>query len=87
LTLLLIQLYSKIIAFPNPVSDGIFIKAIDSNQIASVEIRNITGQVVYETAKIDGEGISVAKFVPGIYTIRIRNAGGTLVSTTITISR
>jgi len=65
LTLLLIQLYSKIIAFPNPVSDGIFIKAIDSNQIASVEIRNITGQVVYETAKIDGEGISVAKFVPG----------------------
>jgi hypothetical protein len=78
---------AELIAFPNPVTDKIFIKTTGSNQIASVEIRNTAGQLVYETAQIDGEGISVNKLIPGTYMIQIRNADGTLASRKITISR
>lgn len=78
---------AELVAFPNPAVDKIFIKAADSNQIASVEIRNTTGRLVYETAKIDGEGISATEFAPGNYIIQIRNTDGTSVTRKITINR
>jgi len=78
---------AELIAFPNPVADRIFIKAADSNQIESVEIRNTTGLLVYETAQIDGEGIATHKWAPGNYIVQIRNTNGTLVTRKITISR
>ena len=78
---------AELVAFPNPVTEKIFIKTTGSNQIAAVEIRNTAGQLVHETAQIDGEGISVSKLVPGTYIIQIRNADGTSVARKITISR
>ncbi|SEI59230.1 Por secretion system C-terminal sorting domain-containing protein [Dyadobacter sp. SG02] len=78
---------AELVAFPNPATDRIFIKATDSNQIESVEIRNTTGLLVFETAKMDGEGIATDKFAPGNYIVQIRNTNGTLVTRKITISR
>lgn len=78
---------AELVAFPNPVTEKIFIKTTDSTQIAAVEIRNTAGQLVHETVKIDGEGISVGKLVPGTYIIQIRNADGTSVARKITVSR
>lgn len=78
---------AELVAFPNPVTEKIFIKTTDSNQIAAVEIRNTAGQLVHETVKIDGEGISVGKLAPGTYIIQIRNADGTSVARKITVSR
>lgn len=78
---------AELVAFPNPVTEKIFINATDSNQIAEVEIRNTAGQLVHETTQIDGEGISVGKLVPGTYIIQIRNVDGTSAARKITISR
>ena len=78
---------AELVAFPNPVTEKIFISATDSNQIAEVEIRNTAGQLVHETTQIDGEGISVGKLVPGTYIIQIRNVDGTSAARKITISR
>ncbi len=73
------------VAFPNPVTSRIFIKAVDFNQITSVQLRNAAGQLVYEAAKMDGEGIATDEFAPGVYHIQIRNADGTATSRKLTI--
>lgn len=78
---------AELVAFPNPVTEKIFIKTTDSNQIAAVEIRNTTGQLVHQTAQIGSEGISVGNLVPGTYIIQIRNADGASAARKITISR
>lgn len=78
---------AELVAFPNPVTEKIFIKTTDSNQIAAVEIRNTAGQLVHQTTQIDGEGISVGNLVPGTYIIQIRNVNGTSAARKITISR
>lgn len=78
---------ATLVAFPNPAVDRIFVEAADFDQIASVEIRNATGQLVYETSQIDGEGIAVGKFGPGTYIVQIRDADGISVTRKITISR
>lgn len=78
---------AELVAFPNPVTEKIFIKTTDSNQIAAVEIRNTAGQLVHQTAQIDGEGISVGNLVPGTYIVQIRNVNGTSAARKITISR
>lgn len=78
---------AEMVAFPNPAVDRIFVKAADFNQIASVEIRNATGLLVYKTTQIDGDGIPASEFEPGTYIVKIRNTDGTAVTRKITISR
>lgn len=76
---------TETIAFPNPVTSRIFIKAADFNNITSVQLRNAAGQLVYEAAKMDGEGIATDEFAPGVYHIQIRSADGTATSRKLTI--
>ncbi|GGM95407.1 hypothetical protein GCM10010967_31040 [Dyadobacter beijingensis] len=77
----------ELVAFPNPVVDRIYIKAGDFNRITSVQIRNAAGQLVFETAKVDGEGIPAGDLIAGIYNIHIRHTDGSAVTRKITIIR
>lgn len=78
---------AELVAFPNPVTDRIFIKAAGTAAIASVEIRNTAGQLMYKTDRVDGQGIAVSKFAPGTYVVQIRNADGTSVTRKMTIGK
>lgn len=57
--------------YPNPAEDMVWIKR-ESEIPARVEVRDITGALVYQTMMVNGSAaFSVAPFAQGIYTVRV----------------
>lgn len=60
--------------FPNPVKDFLYVGVSDGNELATISIYNITGQVI-KTMKLS-QGVTkiipMKEIEPGIYFVRIR---------------
>lgn len=84
---LLSKSVQALVAFPNPVVDRIFIKTTDPNKIASIKVLNNTGQLLYEAAKVNKEGIPVENLVAGIYYVQVSNTDGSVATQVIAVEK
>lgn len=66
----------KLLIFPNPVSDKLYIQSIDES--GSISIIDFTGKIVLENLKTDRakNGIEMNQFSPGIYLVRLTSDSG-----------
>ncbi|NIJ54477.1 T9SS type A sorting domain-containing protein [Dyadobacter arcticus] len=76
-----------LVVFPNPAVNRIFIKTTDFNKSSSIKVLNNAGQMVYEAAIANGEGISTGNFSAGIYYIQLRNVDGSIATQKITVNK
>jgi len=63
---------NKIVLFPNPVKDILYIKAIDAKDY-HYQIYNVSGQLV-KSGKFENTQTDVSSLVSGVYLVRINNS-------------
>ncbi|MCE7044645.1 SdrD B-like domain-containing protein [Dyadobacter sp. CY312] len=66
----------KASVYPNPVSDVLYLKDVTLASVADVAIFNAAGQMVLHLKSITSEGISLAKLVSGVYTVKVKELNG-----------
>jgi hypothetical protein len=66
----------KASVYPNPVSDVLYLKDVTVGSVADVTIFNAAGQMVLHLKSITSEGISLAKLVSGVYTVKVKGLNG-----------
>lgn len=64
------------IVYPNPVTDFLHLSTDNWDSVQAVTIHDIKGRAVYESGKNLRSTIDVKALVPGIYHVRVKNAGG-----------
>ena len=67
----------KLYAFPNPVSDILYLKDVEKYDVKQISILNANGSVVYQANEIPANGIIVKNFPAGYYFLRITENNGT----------
>ncbi len=70
---------NKILCYPNPFSDKLFIDNAGGNKFESVNIYNSMGHLVYSMDGSKSGAINTSQFVSGIYTIEILWADNTII--------
>ncbi|TXF89910.1 T9SS type A sorting domain-containing protein [Neolewinella aurantiaca] len=63
-----------ITAYPNPVSDRLFVSG--ANEATQVSVIDLNGRVLSRTA-VSGNGVATDRLAPGTYLLRVENAAGT----------
>jgi hypothetical protein len=76
-----------VILYPNPVSDELRIGMKDWKDVASIEIYNNAGSVVYKSGKEPTERINVKDFKAGTYIVRVKQRNGTMASYKFVITK
>ncbi|WP_192579186.1 SdrD B-like domain-containing protein [Dyadobacter aurulentus] len=77
----------KLSVYPNPASDILFINNLTSSPVSEVTLISTSGQVVYQTQSVTPEGISLKKLPIGIYTVRMKQSNGSVVSMKVLVVR
>ncbi len=62
--------------YPNPATD--YVKLDDADSIQKVEIVNLNGATVYQSAAVSPDGIDVRKLIAGNYVLKITDRNGAL---------
>jgi hypothetical protein len=72
---------STIKAYPNPVTDNLFIKLQSSSTGGNISVTNIAGVTVHQSIVTNNElSIDMRSLVPGIYILKYSNEQGTTYS-------
>lgn len=79
--------HSLATVYPNPVADKLYIQNVPLEKLKEVSIVNASGILVYKSASVSGEGISVENFSTGIYIIKVLQTDGTLDTQKIIVTR
>jgi len=66
----------KIIIYPNPVVNKLYISAEELNKVVAVSIINMTGRVVASSSQLTAHGIETGHLATGIYIVQIRKTDG-----------
>lgn len=61
----------KLIVFPNPVSDRLYLEMNPANKVVKVQITNAQGKQLMEVRDNFSKGIDLANLLPGIYSVSI----------------
>ncbi|MBN2523367.1 MAG: T9SS type A sorting domain-containing protein [Bacteroidales bacterium] len=61
---------NRVIIFPNPAKDKLFLNLKNASDISVV---NISGELIYSRRKVLYETIDVSQYAPGIYIVNIEN--------------
>ncbi|MGE0078708.1 MAG: BACON domain-containing carbohydrate-binding protein [Bacteroidales bacterium] len=61
--------------YPNPVETELTIEVEGNNQSLDFEIVNMGGRVVYSGKIVDRVTVPMSNFIPGIYILKLKNAG------------
>ncbi|MCE7042401.1 Ig-like domain-containing protein [Dyadobacter sp. CY312] len=77
----------QMILYPNPVSDELRISTKDWKNVATVEIYNNGGSLMYKSGKQPSEKVSVKDFKTGTYIVRVKQKNGTVSSYKFVIMR
>ncbi|MCE7044640.1 T9SS type A sorting domain-containing protein [Dyadobacter sp. CY312] len=78
---------SSIILYPNPASDVVKIKDLETKNVNGVTMVNMNGKTVYQSSAISPDGINVKAFSAGIYLIKISHSDGRVSTHKIVVSR
>ena len=70
----------EITIYPNPAKDKITIENIDVSSLYTIEILNISGQVVINQTIQNNKSIDVSNLTSGVYVVKISNDSGVFVS-------
>ena len=70
---------SNISFYPNPAKDKISIKNLDEIKTNTIEIFDISGQVVLIQTIQKDNSVDVSNLVPGVYILKVSNASGVFV--------
>ncbi len=76
----------EITIYPNPVSDKIFIKSANVDQMKSVRLISVNGQTSYQSAKPQTE-LDVRHLAAGTYVLQISHKDGTQTSHRVVIKK
>lgn len=68
----------KVVLYPNPVSDRLYVRGTDHSSIESIEIISSRGQVAYRSSVMPVSGINLNSFVEGHYIVRLTMTNGVL---------
>ncbi|MDQ6481796.1 T9SS type A sorting domain-containing protein [Dyadobacter sp. LHD-138] len=80
-------IYSLVTVYPNPVTEKLYIQNVPLEKLKEVSIVNASGILVYKSASVSGEGISVENFSTGIYIVKVLQTDGTLDTQKIIVTR
>ncbi len=64
--------------YPNPTSDAVTIKLSNTNRQVSVQVFDITGQLLQTTRVSNGQAISIEKLSSGMYFLKLKEEQGTV---------
>ena len=73
--------------YPNPVSETLFLKTAQPSQVKEINVRNSTGNLVFNSPSIPASGIDVTRFGSGIYLIQLVLIDGTSSSHKIFVTK
>ncbi|MCE7042807.1 T9SS type A sorting domain-containing protein [Dyadobacter sp. CY312] len=73
--------------YPNPVTNLLFIQNLTLGEVKQLSILNNSGLSVYESVKVNADGINVQHLPTGLYTVRIVEKNGNISTYKILISR
>ncbi|MCF0070239.1 Ig-like domain-containing protein [Dyadobacter sp. CY261] len=73
--------------YPNPVSDVLYLKSTDWNQVKSVEMHNMIGATVYKSGETVSKTIDVKNLAVGMYILTITHENGEVSSRKVLINR
>jgi len=63
--------------FPNPTENSLIVQIPEDNQVSSIQIYSLTGEVVYSSRIQESQSnIDVSAFQKGMYTVKISNTKG-----------
>lgn len=79
--------YARVTVYPSPVADKLYIQNVPLEKLKEVSIVNTSGILVYKSASVSDEGISVANFSTGIYIVKVLQTDGTLDTQKIIVTR
>lgn len=77
----------KLVAYPNPASDILFLKNYEGQSLKEVSITNTSGFKVYQSNSVSSDGINVKTLSSGIYAVRIIETNGALHTLKVVINR
>ncbi|MCE7044698.1 T9SS type A sorting domain-containing protein [Dyadobacter sp. CY312] len=78
---------SIIILYPNPTSDVVKIKDLETKKVNGVTMVDMNGKTVYQSSAVSPDGINVKAFSAGIYLIKISHSDGKISTHKIVVSR
>lgn len=67
-----VETIKSINVYPNPVSNELYIEALNNNDVIGFEILNTIGQLVYKGNVLTKTIVPTTSFAPGIYLIKIK---------------
>ncbi|MCF0042001.1 right-handed parallel beta-helix repeat-containing protein [Dyadobacter fanqingshengii] len=67
---------NSVIIFPNPASERIQLREASVNHAVKVCIYNQSGAILYESPTFPKDGVPVAKFIAGTYTLTLTRSNG-----------
>ncbi|MEO6286316.1 MAG: T9SS type A sorting domain-containing protein [Dyadobacter sp.] len=73
--------------YPNPVSDQLYVKSSDWNQVSAIEMHNVQGRKVYKSGASIAKTIQVKDLPAGIYILSIIHKNGTVSKQKVLINR
>jgi uncharacterized repeat protein (TIGR01451 family) len=73
--------------YPNPVSDQLYVKSSDWNQVSAIEMHNVQGRKVYKSGANIAKTIQVKDLPAGIYILSIIHKNGTVSKQKVLINR
>ncbi len=74
-------------SYPNPVSDLLYLKSSDWNQVVAVELYDIRGRTVYQSGNHLNRTIPVKTLPAGTYLLAIIHKNGTVTNQKVVINR
>ncbi|SEI40600.1 Por secretion system C-terminal sorting domain-containing protein [Dyadobacter koreensis] len=61
----------KISTYPNPVTERLFVDLKNTDEIASLQIYNLSGNLIYSAAAYSRDGIPVQSMASGLYVLKL----------------
>lgn len=77
----------KTVAYPNPVTDLLFLKSNDWSKVTAVEIRTVSGNLVYRSGKNVSRTISVKELPAGMYIVSVIQKTGAIDTHRVIVNR